>query len=152
MPKDNKSVDSIDLKILRELDRSGRISYSELAAKIGMSSPSVTERIKRMENAGVIRSFTVEIDLGMLGYALEAIVRVKPRPGNLHIIKKMIIEETRFTTCDAVTGDDCFVCRLVFGAMEELDSILEPFHEKAETNTAIIKSSPVRHRLPKGHF
>ncbi|WP_018688951.1 Lrp/AsnC family transcriptional regulator [Ahrensia kielensis] len=149
MPSQYKVVDSVDLKILYELDKAGRISYSELASKVGMSSPSVAERVKRMESAGIIRNFTVDIDYGALGQALEAIVRIKPRPGNLHIIKSMIIEEPRFTACDAVTGDDCFVCRLVFGEMKDLDAILEPFHEKAETNTAIIKSSPVRRRLPQ---
>ena len=148
MPKISKSIDEIDFKILCELETNGRISYSELGTKIGMSGPSITERIKRMENLGAIRNFSVDINLACLGYELEAIVRIKPRPGNLHIVEKMIVDESRFVSCDAVTGDDCFVCRLVFAKMKDLNTILEPFHERSETNTSIIKSSPVRNRLP----
>lgn len=144
-------LDVVDLKILHALDAAGRMSYSELAKQLGMSSPSITDRIRRMEASGVIRNFTVDIDLGALGYPLAAIVRIKPRPGNLHIVKNMIVQEARFTNCDAVTGDDCFVCRLVFASMSDLDLILEPFHDRAETNTAIIKSSPVLSRLPQRH-
>jgi Lrp/AsnC family leucine-responsive transcriptional regulator len=145
-------LDETDIRILCALERDGRVSVSALAGHIGMSGPSVTERIRRMESAGVIRNFTVDIDITELGYELAAIVRIKPRPGQLHIVEKMIHDELRFTSCDAVTGDDCFVCRLAFRAMRELDGILQPFHERAETNTAIVKSSPVRHRLPMEMF
>lgn len=144
----SKDLDETDFKILTTLERDGRMSVSSLASLIGMSAPSVTDRIRRMEDAGIIRNFTVDIDVAELGYELAAIVRIKPRPGSLHIVEKMIRDEPRFTSCDAVTGDDCFVCRLAFRAMKDLDPILQPFHERAETNTAIVKSSPVRHRLP----
>lgn len=148
MARISKDIDETDFKILSALEQDGRISISNLAAQIGMSGPSVTDRIRRMENNGIIRNFTVDIDVAELGYELAAIVRIKPRPGSLHIVEKMICDEPRFTACDAVTGDDCFVCRLAFRAMKDLDGILQPFHERAETNTAIVKSSPVRHRLP----
>jgi len=148
MPKYSKSIDQTDFQILRELESNGRIPISELATIVGMSGPSVTDRIRRMENAGIIRKFTIDIDLAGLGYELEAIVRIKPRPGNLHLVEQMICDEEKFTSCDTVTGDDCFVCRLVFGSMKDLDPILGKFHDRAETNTAIVKSSPVKNRIP----
>ncbi|MFN3172444.1 MAG: Lrp/AsnC family transcriptional regulator [Hyphomicrobiales bacterium] len=148
MAKISKQIDETDRQILGELEQDGRASVSSLAARVGMSGPSVTERIRRMESAGIIRNFTADIDIAELGYDLAAIVRIKPRPGSLHIVEKMICDEPRFTSCDAVTGDDCFVCRLAFRAMKDLDGILQPFHDRAETNTAIVKSSPVRNRLP----
>lgn len=148
MPRFSKPVDNTDFRILQELESNGRIPISELAAIIGMSGPSITDRIRRMEDSGIIRKFTVDIDLAGLGYELEAIVRIKPRPGNLHVVEQMIREEEHFTTCDAVTGDDCFVCRLVFSSMKELDPILTKFHDRAETNTSIVKSTPVRNRVP----
>jgi len=152
MPKNNNDLDLKDFNILTELEVNGRIAYSELAVKTGMSGPSVTERVRRMESLGIIRKFTVDIDLAALGYELEAVVRIKPRPGNLHVVEKMIKEEMRFTSCDTVTGEDCFVCKLSFKTIKELDPILEPFHEKAETNTAIVKSSPVRNRVPDDYI
>lgn len=142
------AVDDTDLRILGLLADDGRMTLNELARQAGMSAPGVAERIRRLEQRGVIRNFTVELDLAALGFALHAVVRIKPRPGSLHLVEKMILDQPRFTDCDKVTGDDCFIVRLALRDIGELDEILDPFHEKAETNTAIVKSSPVRHRMP----
>ena len=142
-------MDKIDRKILDSLTADGRLSMSELAKVIGMSAPSVAERVRHLESRGVITGFTIEVNNAALGFALEALVRIKPRPGSLHIVEQMILNETRFTSCDKVTGEDCFVTRLALKAINELDVILDPFHEKAETNTSIVKSSPISKRLPE---
>lgn len=144
----SESLDEKDRQLLRALESDGRITAVELAKRVGMSAPAVTDRIRRLESNGVIRRFTAEIDLTALGYSLEAVVRIKPRPGNLHIVEQMIIDEERFTDCDKVTGDDCFITRLVIKTITELDDLLDPFHERAETNTSIIKSAPIRGRMP----
>ncbi len=140
--------DKTDLAIIGLLSRNGRMSMSELAGSVGMSGPSVTERVRRLEANGIIRGFTVELDLPAMGFPLEAIVRIKPRPGALHIVEEMIVNEPRFTACDKVTGDDCFIARLSLRSISELDDLLDPLHYKAETNTSIVKSSPILGRRP----
>lgn len=151
MASENKNpLDPMDLTILQNLQADGRMSVSELAQMVGMSAPSVKDRIRRMEDRGFIRKFTIDLDKHALGFHLEAIVRIKPRPSNLHLVEKMIIEEPRFTSCDKVTGDDCFIARLALKSIQELDELLDPFHEKAETNTSIVKSSPIKNRTPLG--
>lgn len=142
------NIDETDRLLVRLLSDNARMPVSELARKIGLSGPSTSERIRRLENNGIISRFTVELDLAVLGYPLQAIVRIKPRPGNMHIVEDMILNEPGFLDCDKVTGDDCFVTRLALRSIADLDPILLPFHEKAETNTAIIKSSPFRARIP----
>jgi Lrp/AsnC family transcriptional regulator, leucine-responsive regulatory protein len=142
------NIDETDRLIVRLLSENARMPVSELARKVGLSGPSTSERIRRLENNGIISRFTVELDLAALGYPLQAIVRIKPRPGNMHIVEDMILNEPGFLDCDKVTGDDCFVTRLALRSISDLDPILLPFHEKAETNTAIIKSSPFRSRIP----
>ncbi|MEO1379284.1 MAG: Lrp/AsnC ligand binding domain-containing protein, partial [Pseudomonadota bacterium] len=77
---------------------------------------------------------------------------VKPRSGQLHIVERMIEEEDRFISCHRVTGDDCYVGRLLLKEISELDEILLPFHDRAETNTSIIKSIMFEDRLPKLEF
>ncbi|RBP52707.1 Lrp/AsnC family transcriptional regulator [Arenicella xantha] len=149
MSLDNKvKLDGVDRQLLRRLITDGRVSVAELAQQIGMSAPGVNERLKRLERRGVIRGFSVEVDLAALGFAFEAIVRIKPRPGALKQVEAMLAKQIRFTMCDKVTGDDCFIARLALYSITELDDILDPFHDLAETNTAIVKSSPVRHRVP----
>lgn len=141
-------MDEKDRLIIAHLREDARMPVSELAKRVDLSGPSTSERMRRLESNGVIDRYTVDLDLEALGFVLQAIVRIKPRPGNLHIVEDMIMNEARFIDCDKVTGEDCFVTRLALRSIAELDPLLLPFHDRAETNTAIIKSSPLRGRVP----
>ena len=142
------SLDSIDIQLLQAFEKNGRISISELSQQIDMSAPSIAERVRRLGEKGVIKNFSVNLDIHSLGYNLEAIVRIKPRPGELQTVENMILSQPRFTACDRVTGDDCFIARLALKSVQELESILDPLHDKAETNTSIIQSSLIKNRNP----
>ncbi|CAN7293315.1 Lrp/AsnC family transcriptional regulator [Mesorhizobium amorphae] len=141
-------LDEQDKKLLEILVRDSRTSLKDLAQQIGLSSPSVSERLRRLEERGVIRAFTIEIDPQALGFSLQAIVRIRPLPGKLHIVQKLIEEIPEFGECDKVTGDDCFVARLFVRSIGELDHLLDRIADKAETSTAIIKAQPIRRRPP----
>ena len=141
-------IDGIDRRLLAVLSEDARISLKELAGRVGLSSPSVSDRLRRLEERGIIRGFTVDIDPAALGYSLQAIVRIRPLPGKLHIVQALIAEIPEVVDCDKVTGDDCFVARLYLRSIAQLDGILDRVAEKAETSTAIVKSQPVRRRLP----
>lgn len=141
-------TDDLDRAILGVLASDGRISLKDLAERVGLSSPSVTDRMRRLQDRRVIRGFTVEVDPAALGYGLQAIVRIKPLPGKLPIVQTLIEAIPEFTECDKVTGDDCFVARLHVRSVEHLDRVLEPITDTAETSTAIVKSSPIPRRLP----
>ena len=141
-------LDKLDRQIIEILASDARISVKDLANRVNLSSPSTSERLKRLEERGVIRAFTIEVDPQALGYTLQAIVRVRPLPGKLHIVQKLIEEIPEFTECDKVTGDDCFVCRLYLRSIAELDGILDRVAKSAETSTSIVKAQPVKRRLP----
>ena len=141
-------LDDLDRKLLDILSANARISLKELAAEAGLSSPSTAERLRKLDERGVITGYTVDVDPVSLGYRLQAIVRVRPMPGMLHIVEKLIVETPEFIECDKVTGDDCFIAKLLVKDMEQLDTILDRIAERAETNTSIVKSSPVKRRLP----
>jgi Lrp/AsnC family transcriptional regulator, leucine-responsive regulatory protein len=141
-------LDEIDRIIIKMLEADARCSLKEIGSATGLSSPSASERLRKLQERGIIRSFTVELDPKLLGYSLQAIVRIRPLPGMLHVVERVIQDTPEFTECDKVTGDDCFIARLCFRSMEQLDAILDRIAEKAETNTAIVKATPVRRRLP----
>tara|TARA_R110002020_G_scaffold156117_10_gene337751 strand:- start:26783 stop:27217 length:435 start_codon:yes stop_codon:yes gene_type:complete len=141
-------MDDKDRLIVRLLREDARMPVSQLSRRVGLSGPSTGERMRRLEANGIISRYTVELDLEALGYPLQAIVRIKPRPGNMHIVEDMIMNEPGFVDCDKVTGDDCFVTRLALRSIADLDPVLLPFHDKAETNTMIVKSTPLRDRIP----
>jgi Lrp/AsnC family transcriptional regulator, leucine-responsive regulatory protein len=147
-PPPPASLDDIDRALLAALAEDGRAAISELARRVGLSAPSTSERLRRLQTQGVIGGFTVQIDPRALGYTLQAIVRVKPLPGQLHLVEEVIRRIPEFVECDKVTGDDCFIARLYLHSIEQLDQILAKVTERAETSTAIVKSTPVARRLP----
>lgn len=141
-------LDDLDRRIVEILVDDARISLKELASRVNLSSPSTSERLRRLEERGVIRAFTVDVDPAALGYTLQAIVRIKPLPGRLHQVQKLVEEIPEFTECDKVTGDDCFIGRLHIRSISDLDRILDKITDKAETSSAIVKAQPVKRRLP----
>ncbi len=142
------TLDQLDRTILAALTRDARISWKELAAQAGVSSPTIRDRIKRLQDTGVVQSFGVEISSAALGYSLEAIVRFRPLPGKRHVLEQQIQDTDRIVQCDKVTGDDGFVARVLLKNIQELDPLLETFARMATTNTSVVKSSPVRMRPP----
>lgn len=142
------SFDEIDRRILEILVVDARVSLKELASRVKLSSPSTSERLRRLEERGAIRAFTVDVDPRALGYELQAIVRIRPMPGKLAAVQKLLTDIREFSECDKVTGDDCFIGRLHLRSIEHLDQILDRIADKAETSTAIVKSQPVKRRLP----
>ncbi|MBU9580891.1 Lrp/AsnC family transcriptional regulator [Ralstonia mannitolilytica] len=142
------AIDDVDQRILDVLLTDSRISLKQLAEQVGLSAPSVSERLRRLEERGVIRQYTVDLDPKALGYPLQAIVRVRPMPGKLHIVQRLIEEIPQISECDKVTGEDCFIARLCVQSIDQLDQILDRVADHAETNTAIVKAQPVRRRAP----
>jgi len=140
--------DESDRMLIAALSANSRISMRDLSIEIGMSPPSTTERVRRLRESGVIRAFTIDIDPKALGYNLQAIVRIKPLPGKLQAIEKIIQEIPECTECNKVTGDDCFIIRLCLSSIDILDDLLAPLKNAGETNTSIIHSTPVHRRTP----
>jgi Lrp/AsnC family leucine-responsive transcriptional regulator len=143
-----KTIDEMDRRLIEALRHNARMSLKELAEQAGLSSPSAAERIRRLQERGVIRGFTVEIDPAALGFPLQAIVRIRPLPGKLHLVEKLIQETPQIVECDKVTGDDCFVARLHVRSMQEIDSILDRIADKASTSTSMVKSQTIARRPP----
>lgn len=141
-------TDEIDQLLITALMEDSRKSLKALAALSGLSSPSVAQRLLKLEEREVIKGYTVEVDPKAFGYQLQAIIRIRPLPGQLQEVERQIQNIPQFTECDKVTGEDCFIARLYVRSIEQLDTLLDNLNAYAETNTAIIKKSPVKRRLP----
>lgn len=142
------SLDDTDRRILTLLQQDGRMAIKPLAEQIGLSSPATSERLRRLEERGVIRGFGMDVEPRALGYSMQALVRIRPMPGKLQAVQKLIENIPEFGECDKVTGEDCFIGRLYLRSIEHLDHILDRITDIAETSTAIVKSQPVKRRLP----
>ena len=139
----NGALDQINARILAELSADPRLTMSELGRRVGLSAPAVTERVRRLEEAGVIRGYRLEIDPAALGLPLAAYVRIRPDPGQLPKVADLARQLPEVVECHRITGEDCFILKVHFPAMDQLDRILDRFLAYGNTTTSIIQSSPV---------
>ncbi|PWK81254.1 Lrp/AsnC family leucine-responsive transcriptional regulator [Lentzea atacamensis] len=106
-----ETLDPTDWAILAELQQDGRIPLTELGRRVNLSASAATERVKRLESAGVVTGYRATVDLGKVGYGVLAVVRLK-YPGNQHQpLHRLLAERTEILECLRTTGEDCYTSR-----------------------------------------
>lgn len=145
---ENGDIDPVDAKILRALAKDARTSTAELSRAVGLSAPSVSERVKRLEEGGVIEGYSVKINAAALGLPLAAWLRIRPIPGQLQKVAEILQGLPEIVECDRITGEDCFIARAHLRSVADLERLIDEIIPYAMTNTSIIQSSPVERRLP----
>ncbi len=140
--------DEINLRLLAELQAEPRLPMTELGRRVGMSAPAVTERVRRLEEAGVIRGYRLDIDPAAVGLPLTAYIRVRPNAGYLPRVAELAQEIPEVVECHRITGEDCFIVKVHLPAMDQLDGILDRFLMLGTTTTSIVQSTPVPLRPP----
>lgn len=145
---DGAVSDKVNLRILSELKEDPRLTMSELGRRVGLTSPAVTERVRRLEEAGVIRGYVLDINPSSLGLPIGAYIRVRPNPGQLSKIAELARGIPEVVECNRVTGEDCIVMKVYLPSLDQLDRILDIFLLYGTTTTSLIQSSPVPLRPP----
>lgn len=141
-------IDRVNVRVLEELQREPRLTMAELGRRIGMSPPAVTERVRRLEEAGITTGYQLGLNPVALGLPISAYIRVRPNPGQLSKIGELADRIPEVTECHRITGEDCFILKVHIPAMEQLDRILDRLLLYGTTTTSIIQSSPVPLRPP----
>jgi Lrp/AsnC family transcriptional regulator, leucine-responsive regulatory protein len=137
------SLDAVNRRLLAELHSDPRTTMSALARRVGMSSPAVTERVQRMERAGVIRGYRLDVDPAALGLPVAAWVRVRPGPGQLTRITELAVALPNVSECHRISGEDCFLIKVHAATIESLTETLDQILVFGQTITSIVHSSPV---------
>ncbi|MBX3313558.1 MAG: Lrp/AsnC family transcriptional regulator [Actinobacteria bacterium] len=135
--------DDVDRAILGELQADGRVSFSELGRRVGLSAPAVTERVRRLEAQGIITGYRAVVDLEAVGLPIEAIVRVRDNSGR---IEKVLGDHPEVLEARHVTGEDCWVIRVAVAAMRDLETIVGRFGKYGPTTTSLVFSTPISDR------
>jgi Lrp/AsnC family leucine-responsive transcriptional regulator len=138
-----QEIDGVNRRILEELQGDPRLTMSELGRRIGMSSPAVTERVRRLEETGVIRGYRLELSPAALGLPVTLYIRIRPNPGRLPRIAELAQAIPEVVECHRVTGEDCFILKAHLPAIDQLDRLLDSFLLYGSTTTSIVQSSPV---------
>jgi Lrp/AsnC family transcriptional regulator, leucine-responsive regulatory protein len=141
-------ADPVNLRILTELQRNPRLTMTELGRRVGLSSPAVTERVRRLEELGIIQGYRLDLSPAALGLPIAAYVRIRPNPGQLPTIAELARHILEVVECHRVTGEDCFILKVYLPSLDQLDRILDAFLLYGTTTTSLIQSSPVPLRPP----
>jgi Lrp/AsnC family leucine-responsive transcriptional regulator len=140
-----RSIDSKDLDIIEALQANARIPFSELGRTIGLSQPAISERVKRLEEAGVIEGYTARINPRALGLGLTAIIRLRTTHEHIKTCLKKFGELPHVVEVNRVTGEDCFVLKVLVPAPEDLETIVDRIASfGAVTTSLVLRSEPAR--------
>jgi DNA-binding Lrp family transcriptional regulator/DNA-binding SARP family transcriptional activator len=139
-------LDTVNRRLLRELTADPRITMSALARLVGLSAPAVTERVQRLERAGVITGYRLEVSPAALGLPVTAFARIRPAAGQLAKVANLAAGLPEVSECHRITGEDCFLLKIHAPAIEDLETTLDRFLKYGQTSTSIVVSTPVRPR------
>lgn len=144
-----RQLDTIDREIIAALTEDGRMSAKHLAEKIGLSSPSIGERVLKLKDAGAILGYTIVIDPNVFALTVSAFLRIEAMPGELTKVAEMLRNTHQVVEAHRVTGTDGFVAQVLVRDAQELETVADRFVPFASTHTAIVQSTTVPRRLPK---
>ncbi|WP_431158765.1 Lrp/AsnC family transcriptional regulator [Winogradskyella poriferorum] len=138
-------MDSVNLMILKCLQENARMSNSEIGRRVGMSSPAVSERIKKMEDAEIIESYTTLISPFKLGYQLKAIITLRAFMGMLKPFLEKVKTYDEVVNCYRITGNENIVMEVVLKNQKHLETFIDQLITYGETKTQIVLSHVVKH-------
>jgi Lrp/AsnC family leucine-responsive transcriptional regulator len=137
-------LDEIGQKLLSILHKDARISYAELGRKIGLSPAATAERMHRLEEAGIIRGYRVDLDREALGFPLLAIVRMSCEGSRYRPFLKAVKTMDHVAECHHVAGSDAFILKVAAASVEDLERLVEKLLDFGVPTTSIVFSSPVQ--------
>ena len=141
-----KLLDDIGIQILKILQEEGRISFNELGRRVGLSSPAVAERVRRMEDAGIIMGYKAVVDQSKIGYPIMAVIRIAIAVALLAQADEMAKALPEVLECHHLTGSDGVLLKVVVSSVGHLEEVISQMGSCGMTTTAIVLSSPVTGR------
>ncbi|WP_291615802.1 Lrp/AsnC family transcriptional regulator [Bradyrhizobium sp.] len=140
------SIDDKDLQIIEALQANARAPLSELGRRIGLSQPAISERVKRLEETGIIEGYGARINARALGLGMMAIVRLRTSHEHIKSCLKRFSDVPNIIEVHRVTGEDCFILKVIVPAPEELETIVDRIAGYgAVTTSVVLRSEQPRH-------
>ncbi|MDX2006665.1 MAG: Lrp/AsnC family transcriptional regulator [Meiothermus sp.] len=143
MPAEQGLLDKANMAILAELQRDARISYSELGRRVKLSTPAVTERVRRLEEAGVISGYGARVEPATLGYPIVALIELEVPPTRYNSVLEFAQRTLEIRECYFVTGESSFVARVVARSVQHLQELIQQMSVYGSTKTSVVLSSPI---------
>lgn len=138
-----KLLDRIGLKILAALQENARMPLSRISSKVGLSAPAVAERVRKLEEAGIVKGYHARIDPAAMGQSVSAFIHLTTDTRHYPAVKALAADLPQITSCHHISGDASFIMRVCVDGLPALESVVSRLSPFGQTRTAIILSTPV---------
>ena len=140
----NDFPDAVDWLLIDELQQDGRLSYNELGRRVRLSSPAVAERVRRLEEQGVITGYHAHVDPAKVGRTVAALVRMSCYGPNCLLRHPEVIDQTpAILEVHRLTGDSCCLLRVAVRSMAEFEELIDRLADHGTPSSTMVLSSPV---------
>ena len=136
-------IDKLSATILRALQENSRVSFASIGRKVGLTPPAVAERVKKMEDLGIIEGYKAKVNHSSLGYQLKAIITIKAFMGKLKPFLDMVVSLKEVTNCYRITGNENIIMEVVLEDQFHLERFIDRLIQYGETRTHIILSEVI---------
>lgn len=136
-------IDDLNWEILKQLQLNARISMTELSKKVGLTPPAVAERIKKLEDIGVIKGFYTQLSYIKTGYQLKAIITLKVFMGRLKPFLDKVTDFKEVINCYRITGNENIIMEVVLKNQKHLETFIDQLISYGETKTHIVLSNKI---------
>jgi Lrp/AsnC family transcriptional regulator, leucine-responsive regulatory protein len=136
-------LDSLDGRILLELQTNARTTFAEIGRRVGLSTPAIIERVHRLEESGVIEGYHARVNPAKIGLAVRAIVKISIAGDRLAHFAHLVQSVTEVLECHRVTGAESFILQIAASDLGHMERIIDRLMPYVATNTSIILASPV---------
>ena len=140
-------LDGTSWAILAALQENARVSFAELGKRVGLTAPAVAERVRKMEDAGIITGYHVGLNLPALGLPISVVIQLRNSHGRSKEMVDLFRAMPEVTTCYNLTGNDCYMIVAAVTSIPHLEKVLEKLNQAGQTTTSIVLSAPVTHRV-----
>ena len=140
------TLDDVDLRLLEALQRDGRTGWAELGRTVGLSASATAERVRRLEEAGVITGYTCTVDPDKLGLPIAALVRLRYPNANYRPFHQLLATTPEIVEAHHVTGEDCFVLTVRARSMRHLEEVTGRIGGLGGVTTSVVYSTPLARR------
>ena len=144
-----KLMDETSWAILEALQKNGRLSYSDLGKKVGLSTPAVSERVRKLEEAGIITGYRAVIDLNKLGREITAFVSIRSTPDKNKKLIQFIQRSPVVAEGHYITGQASYILKINVASIKEMERFIGEVSHYGATNTSVVMSTHVENKLIK---
>ncbi|EST55842.1 AsnC family transcriptional regulator [Brevibacillus panacihumi W25] len=145
-------MDQTDIRLLELLQLEGRISISDLSKKLSLSRPSISERLNRLEEKGVIEGFSARVSPKAIGRDVLVFIQLSQlRIHSYSDFEKSIQENPDIIECHRLTGEVSYLLKAAVTGMEHLSQLIDSLLPYGNVNTSLVLSSPVSFRCITPH-